>query len=96
MQLLDSAGRKTVLWAGKKAIESNKSAWLFIVVIRCVSSKCPESTSYVSLIKLVSHKEERTQKLLEESGELLLWCSYRGNCIAGNLMPTFEQFKIRQ
>lgn len=66
LQLLDSAGRKPVLWAERKAIESNRSAWLFIFVIGHVSIKCPESTScwFVSLvIKLVSHKDEKTQQL---------------------------------
>lgn len=59
---------------------------------------CPVSTScsFVSLvIKFVSHKDERTQKLLEESAELLVWCSYRGNGVAGNFVPCFGQFKIR-
>lgn len=77
LQLLDPDGRKPVLCTGKKAIGNNTLACWLVFVIWCVPNKRPGSTlcSFVSLvIKFVSLKDERTQKLLEESAELLLWC----------------------
>lgn len=48
------------LWAVKKAVGSNRAAWLFMFAIGHVPKKCltAASCSDMIVIKLVSHKDE--------------------------------------